>query len=250
MRRRRELSQNFLRDLSYAEKMVTLLAPEKSDTVVEVGPGEGIISKLLAGRCIKLLLIEKDRLLVEKLQEEFSSLSHVKILCADALKTPLREILSDPALLISNLPFSITSEFLIYLVENRALIKRAVITFQKEVAERILSAPGEKTYSWQSVWMQSFFKVERGFNIPPSAFHPRPKVTSTVLRLIPREDRLSVEKTSGFLSFLRHVFSGRKRKLSSVLPSHIKEKIENRELLEQRVYRIQAEDYFSFFYRA
>ncbi len=252
MSRQKELSQHYLISHKYLERLIEFVNPLSTDIIVEIGPGKGAFSTHLAKKCKKLFLVEKDILLIKQLHTLFSTEKNVIIINTDILSTPLKKISAEPVLLFSNLPFSITTEFLVYLVMNRDLINRAVVVFQKEVAERLVAAAGTQAYAWQSVWIQCFFHVQAGPSIPPSAFKPRPSVVSTSLQLVPRLERRCVKREKAFLRFIRMLFKHRKKKLSNALPKDIKEALLQRNALwkkrlNERVYKFTPEDLWTIF---
>ena len=221
-----KLGQNFLADVAGAKKIVEALGDLREATVVEIGPGKGAITDLLARRAKRLIAIEIDRVLAAQLRLRYSRLPHVEVLEADILAVELSTVLTqrtgplrdlrptkaDKVRVIGNLPYYITSEILLRLFEANALIDFAVIMVQKEVADRIAARPGTRDYGLLSAPAQLYTKVEKLFTLAPGAFHPSPKVYSTVLRLQmqSRVEELGIDER-GFIEFLKQIF-GQKRK--------------------------------------
>lgn len=167
--------------------MVDLLEPSPSDTVIEIGPGRGALTKYLVGRCAKPILIEKDKRLAEYLRGRFGGQQGVEVIEGDATRLNLRDFLEggQKALVISNLPYEASTAILSNLLRQRALILRMVLMFQREVAERIAAKPGDKAHGSLSSIVQVKCRVEPLFDVAPSKFFPAPKVWSRVLLLSP-----------------------------------------------------------------
>lgn len=224
--RKAKLGQNFLGDANGALKIVEALGDISDATVVEIGPGKGAITDLLARRAKRLIAVELDRVLAAQLRLRYSRLPNVEILEADILAVELSTVLAQrigplrdlrptkpqKVRVIGNLPYYITSEILLRLFPAHELIEFAVIMVQKEVADRIAAKPGTRDYGLLSATAQLYARVEKLFTLPPGAFNPPPQVHSTVLRLQmqPRIEELGVDE-NGFIEFLKLIF-GQKRK--------------------------------------
>jgi 16S rRNA (adenine1518-N6/adenine1519-N6)-dimethyltransferase len=194
--------------------------------VVEIGPGHGAITALLAARCRRLHCIEFDPALARELTFRFRNDPHVTIHTADILET---DLISGPWALdpgpstydvVGNLPYYITSDILLHLfaAARAGVLKRAVVMMQREVADRIAAAPGSSEYGALSAFTQMHAHAERMFTLPPGSFSPPPDVFSTVLRLdfAPRFAELQVEP-EGFNTFLRSTFAQKRKTLSNNL---------------------------------
>jgi 16S rRNA (adenine1518-N6/adenine1519-N6)-dimethyltransferase len=221
-----KLGQNFLADRGTAEKIVAALDDVSRSTVVEIGPGKGVLTGLLAARAGKLIAIELDRVLAAQLRMKYASWPNVEMIEGDVLKIDLGTVLgprpgalaglapapTQPAQVIGNIPYYITSDILLRLFSYHQQFERIVIMVQKEVADRIAAKPGGKEYGLLSATAQLYAKVEKLFTVPPEAFAPPPKVHSAVLRLTiaPQLDRLQVPERE-FIDFLKLSF-GQKRK--------------------------------------
>lgn len=215
---RPKLGQNFLVNPTAGTAIAEALGDLSHRTVVEIGPGRGAITTLLAARARRLLLIELDRELAARLRTQFAGRPSVEVLERDILATDLAALRSDPAeklLLIGNLPYYITSDILLHLFHARAAIERAVVMIQREVADRVAAQPGTRDYGLLSVTAQLYARVETLFILPPSAFSPPPQVHSTVLRLTmaPRFAELGVVPEP-FLQFVRNGFAQKRKMLA------------------------------------
>ncbi|HTV05134.1 MAG TPA: 16S rRNA (adenine(1518)-N(6)/adenine(1519)-N(6))-dimethyltransferase RsmA [Acidobacteriaceae bacterium] len=227
MRQKPKLGQNFLVDPSACAAIAGALGDVSTRTVVEIGPGAGAITGLLASRARRLVAIELDHDLAARLRVE---LPNVHVVEADVLTvdfSALRER-EEKLLIVGNLPYYITSPILLRLFDASSIISTAVVMMQREVAERILAMPGSSEYGLLSATTQLYARVERILDLQPEAFMPPPKVSSTVLRLTmqPRFVELGV-KPAPFLSFLRHGFAQKRKTLAKNLraaaftPAHI-----------------------------
>jgi 16S rRNA (adenine1518-N6/adenine1519-N6)-dimethyltransferase len=225
-----KLGQNFLADRGRAEKIVDSLGDLSSRTVVEIGPGRGVLTDFLAQRAQRLIAIELDRVLAAQLRMKYARNGNVEIIEADVLSTDFHNVVqrkpgpllagpprksSDPvpkASVVGNLPYYITSDILLHLFAFHDVIEQMVIMVQREVGERIAAKPGGREYGLLSATAQLYAQVEKLFGIPPGAFSPPPEVYSTVLRLTtaPRFRELAVAD-DGFFDFLKISF-GQKRK--------------------------------------
>jgi len=221
-----KLGQHFLTSDDVAARIVDGLGDVSESTVLEIGPGRGILTSLLARRTPRLIAVELDRVLAAQLRLKFGMARNVEILEADVLAIdfdslfgpkpglgrPGMEFKPQPVQVIGNLPYYITSDILLRLFEFSKYFESIVIMVQREVADRIAAAPGGSEYGILSATAQLYARVEKLFIVPPGAFAPPPKVHSAVLRLTidPQQEKLGVAG-DGFIDFLRLSF-GQKRK--------------------------------------
>jgi len=221
-----KLGQHFLDSEDAAVRIVDALGDVSLSTVLEIGPGRGILTSLLAKRTRRLIAVELDRVLAAQLRLKFGMARNVEIIEADVLAIdfdslfgpkpglgrPGIDIKPEPVKVVGNLPYYITSDILLRLFEFSKYFESLVIMVQREVADRIAAEPGGRDYGMLSATAQLYARVENLFTLPPSAFVPPPKVHSTVLRLTiePQQEKLGVAG-DGFIDFLRLSF-GQKRK--------------------------------------
>jgi 16S rRNA (adenine1518-N6/adenine1519-N6)-dimethyltransferase len=213
-----KLGQNFLVSATAQAAIVDALGDISTRTVVEIGPGRGAITALLAGRARRLLAVELDRELAPRLREQFAGRAEVEILEQDVLKTDFAALRGgDPEklLVVGNLPYYITSEILLRLFRFAADIERAVLMVQREVADRMAAQPGTRDFGVLTVTAQMDARVEKLITLPPEAFSPPPQVHSTVLRLTmaPRFSELGVA-SEPFLRFVQSCFAQKRRMLA------------------------------------
>ena len=223
-----KLGQNFLTDHSAAERIVAALGDVSRSVVVEIGPGRGALTDLLAERAGALVAIELDRLLATELRYKYSRYRNVEILEGDVLNVDFRTVLARTigplgdlrpvkptrARVVGNLPYYITSDILLRLFEFHDQFDVIVIMVQREVAERITAQPGSSDYGLLSATAQLYCKTELLFTLPPGAFSPPPKVHSGVLRLTvaPRFEELGVAARE-FIPFLKTAFAMKRKTL-------------------------------------
>ena len=224
--RKPKLGQHFLADHSAAGKIVEALGDVSQGTVLEIGPGRGIITSLLAPRTRRVIAIELDRVLAAQLRMKFALRPNVEIIEGDILAIDFSTLFGpkpgstrpgidfkpEPVRVVGNLPYYITSDILLRLFAHRQYFETIVIMLQREVAERLAAAPGTSDYGLLSATAQLYARVDSLFTLPPGAFSPPPKVHSTVVRLTlaPRIESLRVPEEE-FIDFLKLSF-GQKRK--------------------------------------
>ena len=220
-----KLGQNFLVDERAPHAIVAALGDLTGRTVIEIGPGHGVITRLLAPICERLVAIELDRALAAELTFHFRNQPHVQVVHADVLTTDLAALIPPGATadVIGNLPYYITSDILLKLFstatgQSPPPLRRAVLMMQREVAERVAATPGTRDFGLLSATAQMNAGVELLFTLPPEAFSPPPDVFSTVLRLTfhPRFAELDVD-ADGFIPFLRTCFAQKRKTLANNL---------------------------------
>ena len=219
-RHKPKLGQNFLVSPTAPRAIVDALGDLSQATVLEIGPGKGVLTNLLAPRAKHLIAVELDPALAASLQHSFAG-SPMEILCRDILTVDLTQLAAQRGVrlqVVGNLPYYISSPILMHLFAHSPVIDRAVLMAQREVAERIVAPPGSSAYGLLSAVTQMYATVENLFTLPPEAFAPPPEVYSTVFRLTmhSRFDELGVEP-AGFLRFLRQIFALKRKTLANNL---------------------------------
>lgn len=236
-----KLGQHFLVSDSYALQIVDALGDISQSTVLEIGPGRGVLTSLLAKRVRRLIAVELDRVLAAQLRLRFGMFSNVEVIEADilsidfdslfgpkpGLRRPGIEFKPEPVKVIGNLPYYITSDILLRLFDYSKYFETIVILVQREVADRIAAKPGSRDYGLLSATAQLYARVEKLFTVPPGAFAPPPKVHSTALRLTmaPRQKelRLDGDSQNGFIDFLKLSFGQKRKTLWNNLKSNYPE---------------------------
>ena len=214
--RKPKLGQNFLIDPVARQNIAAALGDVSDRTVLEIGPGHGAITDLLAGRARRLILVELDRALAAELRFRFREQPQVEVHEADILTFDLTPF--GPIDVIGNLPYYITSDILFHLFRYTASIGRAVLMMQREVADRVTAPPGVSDYSLLSATTALYAQAETLFTLPPTAFSPPPEVFSSVVRLhmAPQFAVLRVEPQT-FIPFLRQAFAQKRKTLANNL---------------------------------
>jgi 16S rRNA (adenine1518-N6/adenine1519-N6)-dimethyltransferase len=182
-----KLGQNFLVDERAREAVAAALGDTKARAVLEIGPGHGALTGLLATRCRRLILVEVDPSLAAELRFRYRNSNQVEVIEADFLQLDLVQTVRDDQTIdvIGNLPYYITSDILLKLfsASRTGLIRRAVLMMQREVADRVAAHPGVREYGLLSATAQLHARIDKLFTLPPDAFSPPPDVYSTVIRL-------------------------------------------------------------------
>jgi 16S rRNA (adenine1518-N6/adenine1519-N6)-dimethyltransferase len=224
--RKPKMGQHFLASDTAALRIVEALGDISKATVLEIGPGRGAITTMLARKARRLIAVELDRVLSAQLRMQFSLYPNVEMIEGDILTIELDTVFGqkpgmlrpglnyapEPAYVVGNLPYYITSDILLRLFEYHRYFSTIVIMVQKEVADRLAASPGSRDYGLLSATAQLYSEVENLFTLPPSAFAPPPKVHSSVVRITikPQAEALGV-KEAEFIAFLKLCF-GQKRK--------------------------------------
>ncbi len=218
---RAELGQCFLIDPALAERMVARAGVEPGDAVIEIGAGTGSLTRPLAARAARVLVLEVDAGLVRALRAERLLPDNVELQHADALRfdwAAAARRLGSPLRVVANLPYSISGPLLRRLLDLRGRVRSSSVMLQREVAARLLAAPGSRDYGSLSVLHQLSFHVERSFELAPSSFWPQPQVRSSVLRMTPREGAPVSDAELGRLEeVVRRAFTQRRKTLANAL---------------------------------
>jgi 16S rRNA (adenine1518-N6/adenine1519-N6)-dimethyltransferase len=215
MQKKARLGQNFLVDADACRSVVATLGNIRDEAVVEIGPGRGALTRLLARAAGHLTLLEFDPGLAGALLVEFASAPAVEVRHADVLTVDFGALSQEQGrklVLVGNLPYYITSDILLHLVDHHAAIDRAVLMVQREVAERVTATPGTRDYGVLSATMQLYGEAELLFTLPPGAFAPPPEVYSSVFRfhVRPRFAEMGIEPAR-FLPFVRASFAQKRK---------------------------------------
>ncbi|MCC6346154.1 MAG: ribosomal RNA small subunit methyltransferase A [Nitrospirales bacterium] len=226
---KKHLGQNFLFDPSILHRIIGVSGITPQDTVVEIGPGPGRLTLLLAGTARRVVAIELDEKLYEKLGQESRGYRNIELIHADALAYPYEEL--EPFKVVANIPYYITTPIIFRLIEARKKLESMTLTIQKEVAERIVAVPGTKDYGVLSVMLHYYSEARIAFIIPRGAFRPVPEVDSAVIHLeIRKSPKVSVQDERLFFTTVRTAFAQRRKTLANALKPLFRE---SREVLLQ-----------------
>lgn len=191
---KKNFGQNFLHDDFWIEKIASAVDAQPGQNIVEIGPGQAALTRLLIRDAGSVTCIEIDKDLVQWLRKKFSA-KELSLIEADALKVDFAEIYPEEKIrLVGNLPYNISSPLLFHLMKYADRIIDQHFMLQKEVVDRMVAAPGHKAFGRLSVMLQHRYKMVKLFDVPPDAFSPPPKVISSVVRMIPLESPLSVNE--------------------------------------------------------
>ncbi|WP_432822514.1 16S rRNA (adenine(1518)-N(6)/adenine(1519)-N(6))-dimethyltransferase RsmA [Trichloromonas sp.] len=218
-RPKKRFGQNFLHDRSVVDRIMAAADLQKTDQVLEIGPGLGALTDRMLPLVDRLHVMELDRDLIDGLNARQAS--NLCVHSGDALRMDWDEVLgAGPVKLVANLPYNISSQVLFKLLDHRQLFARAVLMFQKEVGDRICAPPGNRDYGILSVFCQLWFDVRRVVTVPPGAFNPPPKVTSAVLAFEPlAQPRVPVTDEAFFRRVVKGAFAQRRKTLRNTLTS-------------------------------
>ncbi|WP_298341327.1 16S rRNA (adenine(1518)-N(6)/adenine(1519)-N(6))-dimethyltransferase RsmA [uncultured Algibacter sp.] len=214
---KKHLGQHFLKDESVAQKIADTLTLKGYKTILEIGPGMGVLTKYLLKKDITTYVIEIDSESVEYLQSNYLNLAP-RIIEKDFLKYDLNTVFNqEPFAIIGNFPYNISTQIVFKTLEMREQIPEFSGMFQKEVAKRICSKEGSKVYGILSVLTQAFYNAEYLFTVPPGVFNPPPKVDSGVLRLIRKENYTLLCNEKLFFKVVKAAFQQRRKTLRNSL---------------------------------
>ena len=216
---RKRYGQHFLNDARLLARIAEAAELTKSDTVIEIGPGRGALTRELATRARRVLAIEIDRALVAMLREMFAGQPAVTVVEGDVLQQELAALAGGDYVLVGNVPYYITTPILFHaLAAPRP--RRMVFLVQREVAARMASPPGSKEYGALSVTLQALATVEMLFAVPAAAFRPRPKVDSAVVRITPRATpEVDAAREERYRRMVQGAFAQRRKQMRRVVRS-------------------------------
>ncbi|MDQ3020361.1 MAG: 16S rRNA (adenine(1518)-N(6)/adenine(1519)-N(6))-dimethyltransferase RsmA [Bacteroidota bacterium] len=212
------LGQNFLVDENIAKKIAASLEIKPDDTVIEIGPGQGVLSKYLCKLSQKFFAVEIDKFIFEKLNQQFGE--QIKLIHKDFLKFDFNTDISDhngKIKIIGNIPYNITTEILFKLYDSNFIIESAVLMMQKEVAMRLTAKPNTKDYGILAIQTQLHTVPKILFNVPPTAFFPKPNVNSSIVKLEFKKDTNELEDKALFKKLVRESFGQRRKTMRNSL---------------------------------
>lgn len=213
----KRLGQHFLTHRSLLERLAQAVCPAPEPLVVEIGAGRGALTEFLLARAERVVAVELDTVLVDRLRQRFPSEPRLTIIQGDVLKTRLDQW--GPAVIAGNLPYYITSPILEAVFRLGAQWRRAVLLVQHEVAQRLTARPGARDYGYLTVQTNFFAVPELLFRVPPGAFSPRPQVDSAAVQLTPRSqtEDCAIRDPQPFLEFVGRCFHHKRKTLRNNL---------------------------------
>lgn len=221
-RPKKSLGQNFLVDHSFIARIVAAVDPRESDTVFEIGPGHGAITEALVDAGANVVAMELDSRLIEPLKQRFASSGTFQVVEMDALDADFRNLVrnesSDPratAKLVANLPYYISTAILQRLALQRVVFSSLVLMFQREVVDRITANTNSSERGYLTVLAEAAFEIVKLFDVPPNAFRPVPKVSSSVVKLTPKEPNFA--DSDSFRKLVSAAFSQKRKTIANSL---------------------------------
>ncbi|OQX54693.1 MAG: hypothetical protein B5M48_00185 [Candidatus Omnitrophica bacterium 4484_213] len=214
--------QNFLIDENIRRKIIKAADLQRDDTIIEIGPGFGVLSEEILKKAKRVIAIEKDKRLVEILKDRFGDFPNLEIINKDILKVDFRDLkLAKETKVIGNLPYYITTPIIFHLFKQKGVVDFILITVQKEVGERLTAKPGNKNYSILSVKAKFFSQPRVVFKISAKSFFPVPKVDSCLARLdVYKEKKYFVQDGEVFFKIIEAAFSQRRKTILNCLTSN------------------------------
>ncbi len=220
-RHKKRFGQHFLIDTRVISEIIDCAMPLEGVEILEIGPGDGVLTEALLSEGARVLSLEIDTTLIRNLEERFKEDENFELLCGDALKIDFIKLSKERGVKfksVSNLPYNISGPLIAKVVEQREAFTELVLMFQREVAERVVASPGTSEYGALTVIVNAYMEAEKLLDVSPDSFKPRPKVESTVIRLIPlKEARVEVELRGVFRQVVRASFNRRRKTLSNAL---------------------------------
>jgi 16S rRNA (adenine1518-N6/adenine1519-N6)-dimethyltransferase len=231
---KRSFSQNFLISERAVRAIVQACALTPERDVVELGPGCGTLTLALSQVCRRVFAVERDPDMLQLLEAEVDP-ARVELIRGDAKQVDLRALGGgSPITVAGNLPYAITGAILRHLVEQSALVQHAVLMVQREVRDRMIAAPDTSEYGALTVFTCQVFDVETVVQVPRTAFHPPPKVTSSVVRLVPRPQPRA-PRSQAFERIVRAAFQARRKTLRNALVQQLGAQISDRILADAQI---------------
>jgi 16S rRNA (adenine1518-N6/adenine1519-N6)-dimethyltransferase len=241
---KKHLGQHFLTDLSIAEKIAKAVkGHEGVNKLLEIGPGMGVLTDFLLEENWELYLVDIDKESIAYLHQKYPDLGE-KIIEADYLKRDFSTVMGGPYIVAGNFPYNISSQIFFKILEERNSVKEVVCMLQKEVAERIASPKGNKSYGILSVLLQAFYDIEYLFTVPPDVFNPPPKVNSGVIRLARNNvPELACDEVL-FFKVVKQAFSTRRKTLRNCMKGMgLKDSLHEDPMLNLRAEQLDVQDF-------
>jgi len=216
---KKRFGQNFLIDPRKVDRIISAAEISAGDNILEIGPGRGILTERILNKGGNLVAVELDRDLIPGLQERFGDNGRFKLVEEDIIRIALSDFGDGGFKIIGNLPYNISGALFEWLIDNYKMIIMAVVTVQKEVAGRLIASPGTREYGSLSVLTRMFYSISKLFDIPPGCFTPKPKVVSTVLRLLPEPVLKPDFDYARFREFIYPCFAQKRKTLANSMKS-------------------------------
>ncbi len=224
---KKSFGQNFLIDQNYISKIIYALNPQTGETIIEIGAGRGALTEILIESGAEVIAIELERNMITVLRERFIRQENLKLVESDTLVINFGELLKTEnrkpkCKLVANLPFNISTAILQKLIEQRDCFYEMILMFQREVVERITARAGNSERGFLTVLTEAYLETEKLFDVPPNAFLPAPKVWSSVVRLLPKDEKIGDMNlfreivSAGFVQKRKTIFNNLKNKFGDL----------------------------------
>jgi 16S rRNA (adenine1518-N6/adenine1519-N6)-dimethyltransferase len=241
MKLKKSLGQNFLKDIFYLDKIITSSQINKTKNVVEIGPGDGALTELILQNSKHLKAFELDNRFCEFLKKKYIS-SDFEVFNKNFLDLDLADIFINENIIMGNLPYNVSSQIIIKIIESNLNYQHCIFLIQKELANRFIKSSKSSKLSIQS---QLFCDVEPLFDIPPEAFDPAPKVNSTVIKITPHKQyKKYIPSYSNFKKVLTICFANPRKKISTALKNLNVDSSKFNFDLNSRAEELEINDYF------
>lgn len=224
---RKRFGQNFLHDTNVIHQIILAISPQQTEHLVEIGPGQGALTEPLLASSSLLDIIELDRDLVSHLTNKYSDNSSINIHSADALSFDFSSLVNEKQLrIVGNLPYNISTPLLFHLLTYAQHIQDMHFMLQKEIVDRLQAQPGTKKYGRLSIMVQIHCQVDALFDVEPESFDPKPKIMSSIVRLVPyATSRHHINDTSYFEKLVTMAFSQRRKTIRNSLKTLCNEEL-------------------------
>lgn len=225
---RKRFGQHFLCDQHYIAHIVQSLHPKAHDHLIEIGPGQGALTLPVLKQAKQLDAIELDRDLIAELHQRCDSIGKLNLINQDVLTIDFKKLQVDsrPLRIFGNLPYNISTPLIFHLLDFAEIISDMVFMLQKEVAERIVAGANEAHYGRLSIMVQYYCQAELLFDVPPDAFFPPPKVTSSIIKLTPYHQLpMRAKNYNFFADLVKHAFGQRRKTIRNSLKTIVSDEM-------------------------
>ena len=240
---KKKLGQHFLNSETIAQRIVdAMLEQQQVQQIIEVGPGMGVLTKYLIQSGVSFYALDVDEESVEYLKNHYSHQAN-QFLLLDFLQADLSQLFKGEFGVIGNFPYNISTQIVFKILEQYENIPVMVGMFQKEVAKRIVSGPGNKDYGILSVLVQAYYHAEYLFDVPPQSFNPPPKVDSGVIKLTRRTDVVDMRSEKSFIAVVKAAFGQRRKMLRNPLKGMFTPETLQEEIFTKRPEQLSVADF-------